>query len=394
MLVGYCGDKYYGSQYNEHHVIDEHCIMRPTIEGEIFRSLIKSGLISESNSKDFKKNKFQRTTRTDKGVHALVNLISMKLMIPKDINKAKSYIINKINFNLPKDIRVWNIQRVNKNFNARKACGWRKYEYVMPAYILMFNHNDLKDLLDSKIHKTFQNEKERILIKKYPTLDIKPNKLGSNELNGLNLANLNDSIENYLTAIQNEIINYKLPEDRYNQYKRILQTFKGTHDFHNYTSNKDEGQKQNSTLRHVIDIDISKSYSIDEYPGEWISITLKGQSFLLHQIRKMISMSVITLIRGLPASHINTTFDSNQINIPKAPSLGLILKEINFTAYNKKLQKIGYEPIITNTDKDLMYGDQILTFKKGKIMSSCIENEINRKEFIKYLHYITYSPHT
>lgn len=398
LLVGYCGDKYYGSQYNEHHEIDGPCIMRPTIEGELFRALVKSRLISDLNSKDFKKNRFQRTTRTDKGVHALANVISMKLMIPKDIGKTKTQIIDKINDNLPTDIRVWNIQRVNKNFNARKACGWRKYEYMMPTYMLMFSKKNLKDILERNMNRTFPSEGELDLIRRYPTLDMRTDKLDSNETRDINLSKLNDLIERYLTTVQNELIEYRLSEDRFNQFKELLQKFQGTHDFHNYTSIKKRDSKPNSTRRQIIAIDVSKPYNVsfDGYRGEWISIILKGQSFLLHQIRKMISMSVMTLINGFTSNHIYSTFDSKQINIPKAPSLGLILRETNFHSYNRKLQGIGYEPIITDTNEDAICDDanNILKFKEEQITSTIIENEFNRKEFIKYLHYITYSPYT
>ena len=52
--------------------------------------------------------------RTDKGVHAMLNLLSLKITLREDT-------VAKLNAALPPEIRVWGIQPVNKKFNARSA---------------------------------------------------------------------------------------------------------------------------------------------------------------------------------------------------------------------------------------------------------------------------------
>ena len=69
MFVGYNGSKYFGSQIQEN---------VNTVEKEIFKALYSSGMVTDSNYEDIKKIAFGRATRTDRGVHALLNLFSAK----------------------------------------------------------------------------------------------------------------------------------------------------------------------------------------------------------------------------------------------------------------------------------------------------------------------------
>ncbi|CAL9732990.1 tRNA pseudouridine(27/28) synthase [Monosporozyma unispora] len=367
LLLGYCGDQYYGSQYNEHHDLN---LQIPTIEGELFRALSKSKLISELNAQKFSRIHLQRTTRTDKGVHALGNIISVKLLTN---GYDELSIKDDINSNLPKDIKVWQVQRVNKNFNPRKACGSRRYEYIIPTYSFELGADKLDALLQLKLNGTFSTA-DLDIIKQYPTLSLK------------DYPHLTFGIKQYLMSAHNELTKYRLSIQRWNQFRTILKMFQGTHNFHNYTSMKTTKGIKDSNKRHIIDIDISKPYQISNRLGEWISIILEGQSFLLHQIRKMVSMSVMSMIHGFPSSYINESFEPQPMSIPKAPSLGLILQETKFTSYNKKLQQLGYDPISFDNCQD-----NLSEFKKNHILKRITQNETENLEFIKYLHYICYS---
>lgn len=61
---------------------------------------------------------------------------------------------------------------------------------------------------------------------------------------------------------------------------------------------------------------------------EWLSLKVHGQSFMLHQIRKMVSLIVMLVRTDTPLKLIPETFKANKINIPKAPSLGLLLERV------------------------------------------------------------------
>ena len=61
---------------------------------------------------------------------------------------------------------------------------------------------------------------------------------------------------------------------------------------------------------------------------EFAVIKVKGQSFMLHQIRKMIGMAVAA-VRGHASNDvIDKTWLLDRIDVPRAPGLGLMLEEV------------------------------------------------------------------
>lgn len=125
VLIGYAGTGYKGMQINHH---------EKTIEGDLFGAFVAAGAIQKRNADDPKKSSFVRCARTDKGVHAAGNVISLKLTI------EDADIVERINEKLPDQIRVWGIQRTNNAFNCYQACDSRWYEYLLPSYTLLPPH--------------------------------------------------------------------------------------------------------------------------------------------------------------------------------------------------------------------------------------------------------------
>lgn len=70
MLLGYLGKDYYGMQRNPG---------MKTIEEDLATALLKANLISEEHFKDIRAIGFQRAARTDKGVSAIRQIVSLKL---------------------------------------------------------------------------------------------------------------------------------------------------------------------------------------------------------------------------------------------------------------------------------------------------------------------------
>jgi tRNA pseudouridine38-40 synthase len=87
-----------------------------TIEGVLFDALVRVGAVSSDNADDSTKVSLGRAARTDAGVHAAGNLVSLKLItqIP-----GVPDVVAAINELLPPEIRVWGIVRVQNSFNAR-----------------------------------------------------------------------------------------------------------------------------------------------------------------------------------------------------------------------------------------------------------------------------------
>jgi len=87
-----------------------------TIEGVLFDAFVRVGAVSSDNADDPTKVNLGRAARTDAGVHAAGNLVSLKLItqIP-----GVPDVVAAINRLLPPEIRIWSIVRVQNSFNAR-----------------------------------------------------------------------------------------------------------------------------------------------------------------------------------------------------------------------------------------------------------------------------------
>ncbi|KAK3676101.1 tRNA pseudouridine synthase 1 [Recurvomyces mirabilis] len=125
VLIGYAGTGYKGMQITP---------TEKTIEGDLFQAFIKAGAISKANADDPKKAGLVRCARTDKGVHAAGNMISLKLIVEDED------IVEKINAELTPQIRVWGIERTIGSFSCYQACDSRWYEYLIPTHAFLPPH--------------------------------------------------------------------------------------------------------------------------------------------------------------------------------------------------------------------------------------------------------------
>lgn len=71
-----------------------------------------------------------RAARTDKGVSAVGQLVSLKMVV----GHTNYNVIENINKHLPAQIRVLGYTKTTAGFDARKHCDKRRYEYVLPAW--------------------------------------------------------------------------------------------------------------------------------------------------------------------------------------------------------------------------------------------------------------------
>ncbi|KAG9083686.1 tRNA pseudouridine synthase 1 [Ceratobasidium sp. 370] len=119
MLIGFCGTGYNGMQIQRD---------ARTIENTLFDAMVKAGAVSKENSDDPVKVNLQRAARTDAGVHAAGNVVSLKMITePPDTPD----LVARLNELLPPEIRVWKFARTLNAFNSRV------YEYLFPSYALL-----------------------------------------------------------------------------------------------------------------------------------------------------------------------------------------------------------------------------------------------------------------
>ncbi|KAF4638052.1 hypothetical protein G7Y89_g5 [Cudoniella acicularis] len=141
VLIGYAGSGYKGMQINGN---------EKTIEGDIFKAFVAAGAISKANADDPKKSSLVRCARTDKGVHAAGNVISLKLIV------EEPDIVQKINEHLPPQIRIWGMERTNGSFSCYQTCDSRWYEYLIPTYSFIPPHP--KSFMGKKLVESAEKE--------------------------------------------------------------------------------------------------------------------------------------------------------------------------------------------------------------------------------------------
>ncbi|EOA83524.1 tRNA pseudouridine synthase 1 [Exserohilum turcicum] len=458
VMIGYSGTGYKGMQID---------YKQKTIEGDLFNAFVAAGAISKANASDPKKSSLVRCARTDKGVHAAGNVVSLKLIIEDED------IVDKINSHLPEQIRVWGIQRTIGSFSCYQACDSRWYEYLIPTHSFLPPHpssyigkkleeyaekeNDLEGYRERQAEvANFWPEVEEKHIK--PILEslddsIRPLVLealynvdavdappGQDRIIDVSIereakvanteaaeetakpddgeVNMSetpaDEVKDTIDAIQqNEpgitldssadgsrplpegVVNqpvleeaiktlkktyidvkkaYRISPERQARVQAALDKYLGTHKYHNYTVHKKFNDK--SAQRYI------KSFKVAPKPiiindTEWLSLKVHGQSFMMHQIRKMVGMAALTVRCGTDPAIMDKSFGNEVVRIPKAPGLGLLLERPVFDSYNAKSAKQhGRDPIDFER-----YNDKIEAFKEREIYQHIFREEAQGNQF-------------
>jgi tRNA pseudouridine38-40 synthase len=299
LIMSYCGKGYMGMQRNPG---------VPTIEEALMQALWKAGAIPENHRDNLGKLHFQRCARTDKGVSAARQVVSLK--IPPDPN-----IVPIINDNLPRQIRIMGLKKVTKSFNSKTACTSRVYEYLMPTYAY--------------------------------------------------------------APFEETNVAYRITSDVLSKIQSLLDQYHGTHNFHNFTSGKKHDEP--SAKRFIMSFSIGSPFVYKNI--EFVSLSVEGQSFMLHQIRKMIGL-VIGIVRGyLDENTIQQSFNPPKLDIPRAPAVGLFLDNVKYLHYNRRLGNDGiHEPLEWDE-----YEDSVSHFKEEYIHQHIVDTELREHTMLQWL---------
>ena len=369
---------------------------RKTIEGDLFAALVSAGAISKANASDPKKSSFVRCARTDKGVHAAGNVVSLKMIVEDED------IIKKVNDFLSPQIRLWGYELTTSSFSCYNLCDSRIYEYLMPSHCLLPPHpstfmgrkiieyakkeGDLETVLSRQEEVAGyweQVDKEYIkpILEKLPEdiREVVEQSLFAKEVEEAVSGKGNDepapkaeaeapapkepsdgstepepfvmdprqklivdTIKAIKAAYATARRTYRASPPRIARLQECLDQYVGTRNFHNYTIQKTF--KDPSAKRQI------KSFKVNPTPivingTEWLSLKVHGQSFMMHQIRKMVAMAAMITRSGCTHTRISESYGSERVAIPKAPSLGLLLERPIFDSYNAKAATLERQPV-------------------------------------------------
>lgn len=149
---------------------------------------------------------------------------------------------------------------------------------------------------------------------------------------------------------------YRISEARLAKVREAFQKYVGTHNFHNYTV--DKSATDPSAKRHIKSFIVTDPILIDG--TEWLACRVHGQSFMMHQIRKLVGMVMMVVRTGCRLERIEEAMGTQKVSIGKAPGIGLHLEYPLFEHYNNDIApKNDREPI--DFEK---YRDQMEKFKE------------------------------
>uniref|UniRef100_A0A2S2Q1G7 Pseudouridylate synthase 1 homolog n=1 Tax=Sipha flava TaxID=143950 RepID=A0A2S2Q1G7_9HEMI len=295
VLLAYSGQGYLGLQRNKG---------TKTVEEELLQALKANNLITDEGFEQIQTMHFQRAARTDKGVSALRQIIS--LLLPEEVNKEV------VNNALPEQIRVLDIRRATKGFNSKNSCDGRTYSYTCPTF-------------------AFAPQEA--------TIDF----------------------------------SYRIDSTVIDKINEIVKNFLGCHNYHNYTSKKKPGDP--SAQRYMVSFYCDKPFEKDGI--ELISLYVRGQSFMLHQIRKMVGV-IIAICRGVAnIDVIERSWKQERLDLPIAPGLGLVLEEVHYDKYNEKFGNDGMHERLDFVELN----EQVSEFRAKHILPTIIKVEKEERSY-------------
>ncbi|CAN1315316.1 Pseudouridylate synthase 1 homolog [Linum perenne] len=151
--------------------------------------------------------------------------------------------VERLNSELPSQFRIFGYKRVTGSFSAKKFCDRRRYVYLIPVFALdPSSHRDRESVLAS----LGEEEKER--------------------------------------------------------FNRILSYYVGSHNFHNFTTRTKA--EDPAAWRYIVSFTANTVVTVDGI--EFVKCEVIGQSFMLHQIRKLMGVAVAIMRNCAPESLIKT----------------------------------------------------------------------------------------
>ncbi|XP_017035647.1 pseudouridylate synthase 1 homolog isoform X1 [Drosophila kikkawai] len=311
ILLSYCGANYYGMQRNPG---------MQTIEEELFKAMLKHKWITEDSFEQVQIACFQRAARTDKGVSAARQVCSVKL--PEELD------LEAFNADLPKQIRLFGVERVTKGFNAKDQCNARTYTYTLPTMAFASCEEKIEDL-----HDTF-----------------------------------------------------RLSPELLEKVRETLKLYEGTKNFHNFTSKKNFLDP--SSKRFIMSFTSSEPFQSPQ-GIEFVTLKVKGQSFMLHQIRKMVGLAIAIVRGNTTTESLERALTEERLDLPMAPGLGLVLDTVHYERYNDRYGKDGIHNPLTWQAQEA----QVQEFIEREIFSQIYKTEAEQRNMLDWigtLHYHSY----
>lgn len=318
-----------------------------TIEGDLEEALYHAGGVPEHDRGVPRRYEWARSARTDKGVSAVGQVVSGRFYIDPP------GFVDRLNAILSPQIRIFGLRRVTASFSAKKFCDRRRYVYLIPVFALdPSSHRDRESVLaslgsDSEYVKCFEcSERGRKVIgvmgkrtyqlgvsaytenaslKSNGRVDDTKSETMEADKTAVEAAGGIVGVENGDSNLEGGLVKdskeegdeegvghgeekgikeskFCYGEKEKDRFNRILNYYVGSHNFHNFTTRTKA--EDPSAQRFIISFDANTVVNVEGI--DFVKCEVVGQSFMLHQIRKMIGLAVAIMRDCAPESLIET----------------------------------------------------------------------------------------
>lgn len=225
-----------------------------------------------------------------------------------------------------------------------------RYQYMVPAFLLHPNYRQL--LIDSGVPTEGRRGKA-----KEPLLPEE------------------------MVKLRQVLMPYRSSLELRKLFQEALKKYEGTKPFHNFTKGMKPGEPQ--ALRYIESFIVREPVIMNGM--EWIPTQVLGQSFLLHQIRKMICMAVDVARGAIPLGVIDKALQKEDVVIISlAPPQGLFLELSFFETYNRRKSAQNSDlPDVDFLSKD---GRERWESFRAKIWEHIGKEELEEGNFLVYMY--------
>ncbi|EAY11772.1 tRNA pseudouridine synthase family protein [Trichomonas vaginalis G3] len=161
--------------------------------------------------------------------------------------------------------------------------------------------------------------------------------------------------------------------------QKICPLFIGQHNFHNYTNGTPKTYK--GAQRFITDFTFGDVFTING--EEYVLFYIRGISFMLNQIRKMISMVTAASFNQVTPEEVSRSLTEETCRIQLLPGDGLFLDQIEYEEYMSKLKHPNpnndiefraWRPVIEEWKQKVLFPHIAQTIKKTDVFRSWQKN--------------------